>query len=167
MKFNKALMPLPASGAVFSANGFSIKPYQNTLFCSDFIYWAVSHTAKNFLFKKFGVNPAIFKSLGQDERKWAEEALHIFHPASKRYPGIRNDQKATISDTQYDLDKINLPTLILHALDDRLVDYDFATYAHVRIHGSELITFPNGGHFVLGNHQQCRDAITGFLKKHL
>ena len=141
--------------------------FYNTLFRSDFIYWAVSHTVKNFLIKKFGVNPAILKSLSRDERKWAEEVLHIFHPASKRYPGIRNDQKATISDKQYDLDKINLPTLILHALDDRLVDVDFAKYAHAHIRDSELITFSNGGHFLVGIHQRCRDAIAGFLKKHL
>ena len=138
--------------------------FYNTLFRSDFIYWAVSHTVKNFLIKKFGVNPAILKSLSQDERKWIEELLHIFHPASKRYPGIRNDQKATISDAQYDLDRINLPTLILHALDDRLVNVDFATYAHARIRDSELITFSSGGHFVVGIHQQCRDATASFLK---
>jgi pimeloyl-ACP methyl ester carboxylesterase len=141
--------------------------FYNTLFRSDFIYWAISHTVKNFLIKKFGVNPGILKSLSQDERKWVEEVLYIFHPASKRYPGIRNDQKATISNKQYDLDRINLPTLILHALDDRLVDVDFAMYAHARIGNSELITFSSGGHFVVGIHQQCRDAIAGFLKKHL
>ncbi|MGD9078894.1 MAG: alpha/beta hydrolase [Desulfobacterales bacterium] len=141
--------------------------FYNALFRFDFIYWAVSHTVKNFLINKFGVNPAILKSLSQDERKWVEEGLHIFHPASKRYPGIRNDQKATISNKQYDLDRINLPTLILHALDDRLVGADFATYAHARIRNSELITYSSGGHFVVGIHQQCRDAITGFLKKHL
>lgn len=93
--------------------------------------------------------------------------LHIFHPASKRCPGIRNDQKATISDTQYDLDQINLPTLILHALDDGLVDVDFATHAHAHIRDSELMTFSTGGHFVAGIQQQCRDAIAGFLKKHI
>jgi pimeloyl-ACP methyl ester carboxylesterase len=141
--------------------------FYNTLFRSDFIYWAVSQSFRNFLIKKFGVDPAILKSLSQDERKWVEEVLHIFHPASKRYPGIRNDQKATISDKQYDLDKINQPTLILHALDDRLVDVDFATYAHAHIRNSELITFSNGGHFVVGIYQQCRDTIAGFLKKHL
>ena len=141
--------------------------FYNTLFRSDFIYWAVSQSVKNFLIKKFGVNPAILKSLSQDERKWVEEVLHIFHPASKRYPGIRNDQKATISDKQYDLDKINQPTLILHALDDRLVDVDFATHAHAHIRNSELITFSSGGHFVVGIYQQCRDTIAGFLKKHL
>ena len=141
--------------------------FYNALFRSDFIYWVISHTVKNFLIKKFGVDPAILKTLPPDEKKWVEEALHIFHPASERYAGIRNDQKATISHRQYDLDKIHLPTLILHALDDGLVDVDFARYAHSCIGSSELITFPSGGHFLVGIHQECQNAIAGFLKKHL
>ena len=132
-----------------------------------FIYWAVSHTAKNTLIKKFGVDPAILKSLNQDEKKWADEALDIFHPASKRYPGIRNDQNATISDKQYELDRINLPTLILHALDDRLADYDFATYAHAHIPNSKLVAFPSGGHALLGQDKQYRKVVAGFLKDHV
>jgi pimeloyl-ACP methyl ester carboxylesterase len=141
--------------------------FYNIIFSSDFFYWAVSHTAKNTLIRKFGVDPAVLDSLTEDEKKWVKDVLNIFHPASKRYPGIRNDQKATISDKQYDLDRINLPTLILHNLDDRLVDYDFATYAHARIPDSELITFPSGGHLLLGSREQYREVVAGFLKKHL
>jgi 2-hydroxy-6-oxonona-2,4-dienedioate hydrolase len=101
------------------------------------------------------------------EKKWAEEALLIFHPASKRYPGIRNDQRASISDKQYELDRINLPTIILHATDDRLVDYDFAKYAHARIPKSKLVAFPSGGHLMLGHPEQYREVVAGFLKKYL
>ena len=138
--------------------------FYNIIFSSDFFYWYVSNTLKNTLYKKFGVDPSVIKSLTQDEKKWAEKALHIFHPASKRYPGIRNDQKATISDKQYDLHEINIPTLILHALDDRLVDYDFAKYAHEHIPNSELITFPSGGHILLGHHEQTSKVVASFLK---
>jgi pimeloyl-ACP methyl ester carboxylesterase len=141
--------------------------FYNTLFRSDFFYWALSHTFKKTLIEKFGVDPAVLKSLTPEEKKWADEVLEIFHPASNRYPGIRNDQKATISDRQYDLDKINLPTLILHATDDRLVDYDFATYAHTHIPNSELVAFPSGGHLLLGQDKQYQNLVTGFLKKHL
>ena len=141
--------------------------FYNTLFSFNFFYWAVSHTAKNTLIKKFGVDPAILKSLTQEEKKWADAVLDIFHPASKRYPGIRNDQKVSISDKQYELDGIALPTLILHALDDRLVDYDFAKYAHTHIPNSKLVAFPSGGHLLLGQDKQYRKAVIGFLKEHL
>ena len=139
----------------------------NTLFRSDFFFWAVSLTAKNTLIKNFGVAPAVLKSLSQEEMKRAHEMLEIFHPASKRYPGIKNDQKATISDEQYELDRINLPTLILHARDDRLVDYDFARYAHAHIPNSTLVAFPSGGHILLGQEKQYRKAVAGFLKEHV
>ena len=141
--------------------------FYNTLFSFNFFYWAVSHTAKNTLIKKFGVDPAILKSLTQEEKKWADAVLDIFHPASKRYPGIRNDQKVSISDKQYELDGIALPTLIFHALDDRLVDYDFAKYAHARIPNSKLVAFPSGGHLLLGQDKRYRKAVISFLKEHL
>ena len=141
--------------------------FYNIIFSSDFLYWVVANMFKNNLVNKFGVDPAVLKSLTEDEKKWANEILHIFHPASRKYPGIRNDQRATISDKQYDLDRINLPTLILHALDDRLVDYEFATYAHTHIPDSELIKFQSGGHMLLGQHQQCREVVASFLKEHL
>ena len=139
----------------------------NTIFSSDFFYWAVLNTAKNTLIRKFGVNSAVLKSLSQDEKNWVDEILHIFHPASQRYSGIRNDQKATISDTQYDLDRIDVPTLILHSLDDGLVNYDFAKYAHANIRDSELITFPSGGHVLIGQEKKYRDVVACFLKENM
>jgi pimeloyl-ACP methyl ester carboxylesterase len=141
--------------------------FYNILFRFDFFYWAVSHAFKKSLIIKFGVDSAVLKSLTQEEKKWAEETLHIFHPVSSRYPGIRNDQKASISDKQYDLHKINVPTLLLHATEDRLVDYDFAKYAHAHIPDSKLITFPSGGHLLLGHPEQYREVVAGFLKKYL
>ena len=77
-----------------------------------------------------------------------------------------NDQKAGISDKQYDLYKIKSATLILHALDDCLVDYDFAKYAHAHIPNSELIPFPRGGHMLLGQYEQYREVVASFLKEH-
>ena len=83
------------------------------------------------------------------------------------YERIRNDQKASISDKQYELDGIALPTLILHALDDHLVDYDFAKYAHAHIPNSKPVVFPSGGHLLLGQDKQYRKAVIGLLKEHL
>ena len=141
--------------------------FYKMIFRSDFIYWVVSHTLHKTLVKKFGVDPSVLDSLTEDEKKWMQVALHIFHPASKRLPGISNDIKATLSDKQYDLDKINIPTVVLHALDDRLVDYEFAEYAHARIPASRLITFPSGGHLLVGHHEKYREVVASFLNEHL
>jgi pimeloyl-ACP methyl ester carboxylesterase len=55
--------------------------------------------------------------------------------------------------------------LILHALDDRLVSYDFAQHAHAHIPNSELITFSSGGHMLLGQYEQYREVVASFLKE--
>jgi pimeloyl-ACP methyl ester carboxylesterase len=52
-------------------------------------------------------------------------------------------------------------------LDDDLVDYDFAKYAHAHIPDSELITYPSGGHLLLGQDKQYRHVVARFLKEHL
>ena len=161
-----ALVLISAVSKTMAKRPLSDRLY-NTLFRSDFFFWVVSHTAKGALINKFGVDPAVIKSLTQEEKKWADEVMRIFHPASKRYPGIRNDQKATISDKQYELDRINHPTLILHAQDDRMVDYAFAEYAHAHIFKSKLVAFPRGGHMLLGQGKQVFKIAADFLKENL
>lgn len=87
-------MPLTASAAVFSANGFSIKPYQKEL-----------STARERILKD------------SDVVKTAHGLIE-YSTAGK-----------------------DLPVLFIHGA--------------------------GGGHFVIGIQQQCRDAIAGFLSKHL
>lgn len=57
--------------------------------------------------------------------------------------------------------------LVYYTLDDGLVDYDFAKYAHAHIPDSELITFPSGGHLLFGHQEQYREVMAGFLKENL
>jgi hypothetical protein len=52
-------------------------------------------------------------------------------------------------------------------LDYLNIDYDFAKYAHAHIPNSELIPFPSGEHMLLGQHEQYREVVVGFLKEHL
>ncbi len=138
----------------------------NMLFRSDFFFWLISKVGMNILIKKFGSDPASIDMLDPFSKSFVDDALKIFHPSSLRYPGIVNDQNATLSDKQYDLDKLHQPTLILHALDDGLVPYEFATYAHERIPDSELITFQDGGHIFIAINDRFQDTVVRFLQEH-
>ena len=139
----------------------------NLLFRSDFFFWAISRIGRNTLIRKFGSNPADLKKINQHDSRIVEEVLNILHPASRKLAGIINDQKASLSDKQYDLNKIKTPTLILHALNDRLVDFEFAAYAHERIPGAELIPFQTGGHIFIVLEKRFKESITRFLLKHV
>lgn len=50
------------------------------------------------------------------------------------------------SDHRADVQKLRLPTLLIHANDDRAVPMDVANYLHKNIPGSELVVIPVSGH---------------------
>jgi pimeloyl-ACP methyl ester carboxylesterase len=138
----------------------------NLLFRSDFFFWVLSRIGRNVLLRNFGSNPGDLKRMDPHDSRIVEDVLNILHPASRKLPGIVNDQKASLSNRQYALDQINAPTLILHALKDRLVDFEFAAYAHERIPDSELIPFENGGHIFIALDRRFKERITRFLVEH-
>jgi pimeloyl-ACP methyl ester carboxylesterase len=49
-------------------------------------------------------------------------------------------------DLRGDLPKIKIPTLILHAKQDKIVSYELAEQMHKAIAGSQLIPFEKSGH---------------------
>lgn len=50
------------------------------------------------------------------------------------------------TDLRKDLDKIKVPTLILHGLKDKICSFDLAGQMKTAITGSQLVTFENSGH---------------------
>jgi pimeloyl-ACP methyl ester carboxylesterase len=157
--------------ALFSTKGFSIRQYHRDISIAKDRILVGSQIVKTaggrIEYSTFGRGlPVLFihgagggHDMGREFAKLMGDDFFWICPL--------NDQKATISDKQYDLHKIKIATLILHALDDCLVEFDFAKYAHMHIPESKLITFPSGGHMLLGQHEKCRQVVTGFLKENL
>jgi pimeloyl-ACP methyl ester carboxylesterase len=71
----------------------------------------------------------------------------VSEPASHRYP----------------IEKVAVPTLLIHAQDDPLAAYDHAVQASRRIPGARLVTIPMGGHLFLGQQSHVRDQISRFI----
>lgn len=61
------------------------------------------------------------------------------------------------------LEGLAVPTLIIHAADDRLAPYTNATAAARRIPGVTLVTIERGGHLFLGQEQRVRREVASFL----
>ena len=66
----------------------------------------------------------------------------------------------------YPLEEINLPVLIINAVDDPLTLYRNAQSAAERIPGAKLVTIENGGHMLLGNEERVRSEIGAFLDEY-
>lgn len=65
----------------------------------------------------------------------------------------------------FPLEDIRVPTLLVHAADDRLAPYEHVPPAAARIPGARLLTVPAGGHLFLQHAHEVRRAITSFIKE--
>ena len=59
---------------------------------------------------------------------------------------------------------LTVPTLVIHAKDDPLAPYAFATVAARRIPDARLVTIERGGHLFLGNDHEVRKEIHAFVE---
>ncbi len=124
---------------------------------------------KNFessSFSFFGVPPEIQTNLTPDEKHWLSNVLiPSMYLISQRQAGILNDRINSIF-LDYQLDEITVPTLIVHARDDSLVDPSHSEYAAQKIPKAKVITLESGGHLLMGHHERVRLEIVEFLKQH-
>jgi pimeloyl-ACP methyl ester carboxylesterase len=59
-----------------------------------------------------------------------------------------------------------VPTLVVHARDDPTPAFALAEETARRIPGAEFLSVPDGGHLLLGHHDEVRRAISEFLLAH-
>ena len=77
--------------------------------------------------------------------------------------GIGADPNADPAD--FAPQSIALPTLILHADDDRLAPVAIARYLHTLIPNSKLVEYPGASHMLLVTHAaDLADRIVGFSR---
>jgi pimeloyl-ACP methyl ester carboxylesterase len=69
-------------------------------------------------------------------------------------------------DVMKEVEKIDLPTLILCGEDDALTPVLYSQFLHSRIKGSKLEVLPNAGHMVMMESPQAfNEKINGFIKE--
>ena len=136
----------------------------NTIFRSDFVYWLITTKFESYLISMFGVPAEAQARLTPAEKEWASEFLRTMHPISLRKAGIYNDREYNIHD--YPIERITVPTLVIHAEDDSLVPFTQGQYTAQNIPGARLIKQQSGGHFLMGEHEKVRSKVEEFLKQH-
>jgi 2-hydroxy-6-oxonona-2,4-dienedioate hydrolase len=135
----------------------------NGLFKSDFAFWFLGKYMQPQLLSFLGVTPEVQAKLTSEDRSWVSDAfLPSLNPISPRQPGMLNDRINFVS-IGYPLEKVSVPTLIVNAKDDTLVNPSHSAYAAQKIPGASHLEFESGGHVLLGHHNDTRSAVTGFL----
>lgn len=97
-----------------------------------------------------------------------ELLLHGFERMKDRLPGTMNDIAVTRGRGDYPLEKIAVPTLVVHGTRDPMVP--FARHGKVlaeRIAGAELLALDGGEHpAIFTHHALAQGRVTRFLREH-
>ncbi|MFZ0635513.1 MAG: alpha/beta hydrolase [Candidatus Acidiferrales bacterium] len=137
-----------------------------------------SDVASWFMAYLFGAHPGLIlrHALSRDERR-ALKNSHAADGVSKliatsvpmraRWDGMINDGAAFPTIETYPLEKIRVPTLILHGTSDDVVPFAHAEFAARRIPSARLVSLPGGSHFAAFlDHDRISRMIGEFLEAH-
>lgn len=145
---------------------FKGKIIHYVIFKSDFLFWMIAKNFESSLISFFGVTPEVQANLTPDEKHWLSNVfIPALHPISQRQGGMLNDQN-NFPFLDYQLDEITVPTLIVYAGDDTLVNPSHSQYAAQKIPSAKVITLESGGHMLMGQHERVRSEMVKFLKQH-
>ncbi|RPJ54232.1 MAG: alpha/beta fold hydrolase [Acidobacteria bacterium] len=87
---------------------------------------------------------------------------------ASRLPGTENDIAITRT-TDYPLERLAVPLLVVHGTADRIVPFSpHAEAFERRVPGAQLLAIPAGEHVTIFTHRaEVRERVTGFLRKHV
>ena len=65
----------------------------------------------------------------------------------------------------YPIEDLQIPTLILHAKDDKLASYNDTERAVSRFPNCTFVSFESGGHLMAGHGEEIKKAVSYFVSK--
>lgn len=123
---------------------------------SDFVPWLVYVNQPDFVWRSNGVNPRMLREIKKDpgKIKLLDKLFLTTFPASLRRPGMINDQHQCANLPDDFLGSIHVPTLVIHAIDDPIVPFEFGEFSAQNIPDAEFEIVPEGGHFCTVTHRE-------------
>lgn len=136
---------------------------------SDYIPWIIYAVNADFVHRSNGVNRELLVQVRKDPDK-NRLLVNLFQttfPASLRREGIINDQQQCAVLPVDFFEKIDSPTLVIHAANDPIVPYTHGEFSAENIPGAILLKLEGGGHFCTVTHQKeivpvIRDYLARF-----
>jgi pimeloyl-ACP methyl ester carboxylesterase len=140
----------------------------NTLFRSDYLYWAGTTLFESQLLGLLGMPSDVQEALAPEQIDAVTEYLRIMHPVSMRSPGIYNDREAlsTLPSQTYPLERITAPTLVIHGTLDSLQPFTHAQHTAGSIPGARLLTLEGGGHVPVDHLERITSEVHSFVADH-
>jgi len=156
---------LVSSAVPWNEKALPPKLFMKAVFGSDFLYWATLKLFGKNMIQMF-VPKSIYKQLSKTKRKsLISDIMFSGLPITNRTKGVLFDTY----DSNPSIDKglafesINLPTLIIHAIDDPSPPFEGARRISIKISNSELLPFETGGHLILNHEEEIKRDIHNFV----
>lgn len=96
--------------------------------------------------------------------------IYSMLPVSERKEGVVLDASVTNLDMaknydKYNVEELQIPTLIIHAKDDKLASYADTENAVKRFPNCTFVSFEDGGHLLKGHGEEIKKAVSKFTKE--
>lgn len=132
------------------------------MFYNDPAMWLMRSIAPPMTASLMGVPKGFPKD--DEQAGYLEEMLDSIFPLEPRADGAIFDAFSSNPEiNDYPLERITIPTLIIHSKDDPLASFEAAHAAADRITGARLVALESGGHLGIGQTETVRDTIADFF----
>lgn len=96
--------------------------------------------------------------------------VKVIMPVAERKEGVLLDGKLTNPDMErnfydYPIEELKVPTLIVHSEDDNVASFVKVAAAKDRFPDLTLVTFPDGGHLMVGHGKEIDQTLDTFINK--
>ena len=165
---NTALVMISAKSQTPPADTPLQQAVFESIFRSDYLYWAVSEAARPFILEMLGVSSEVQDHATGDGRRLIMAVTDGMNPISLRRNGIYHD-RATLRVLPADvfpLGQITTPTLVVHARDDSLQSYGHGQNTAARVPGAQLVSYERGGHLLSWQIDDASKKVTAFVAQH-
>lgn len=163
-RVSQLVLIVPGAGGLIAKRSVSPPRFVlRALYHFDFPLWAVARAVPRIAHLLVAVPEALIGTLGDESRAKLDEMIATMMPVSERSRGVMNDGQTQGSATQYPLERIVAPTLLISAEDDLYKTLPVARHAAELIPNAKLLAFETGGHLLLGHSTEVFDAVADFL----
>jgi pimeloyl-ACP methyl ester carboxylesterase len=142
-----------------------VQPSAAKLFNRQLPLWVLRTVAPSTMVRLVAGLPKEFV-LSSEDARFVTEFIDSLFPVSPE--GVDFDafvSNAAVND--YDLERIRVPTLIVHTKDDQLASHDASQRAAQRIPGARFVSLESGGHLMIGQTKVVRDELSRFFAEPL
>jgi pimeloyl-ACP methyl ester carboxylesterase len=138
-----------------------VQPSFAKLFNRQFPLWVLRAFAPSMMARLVAGLPKGF-AMSRDDTRVVSEFIDSMFPLSPK--GVDFDAFVSNADVNdYTLEAITVPTLIIHTKDDQMASHEASQRAAERIPGARFVSLESGGHLMLGQTKNIRDALADFF----